>query len=380
MVLKYLRSARTLTPLLLIAGLLMLPAAAQAATIVVPPTGSTTSIQNAVNAASPGDTIFVSNGTYSGPTVNVEKNNITISGGSGAVINAAGHRYALTVGHQNPDGSLNPDPSCGTPSPIYQVRNFTQSGMTIRNADDTGIFLMGVDRFRVTGGRYQDNREYGIFPRCSRDGLIDHNSGGGGNDATIYVGVDENIRVEDNFLTNGELAIELENTHNSFVRRNITTGNTVGIFAIVLPGLPTSENSLALIENNIVSNNNRPNAFPPVCDARNLPGCGPFQDDLQLLPSGSGILVVGAHDYTVRANVVTGNNTVGVGAAADPITGDSTLRMTVTKNVVLHNGTAPDPRTQGAGDLLFLDDPTNGSCFTNNIHQTEGYPFGAPLC
>jgi hypothetical protein len=37
----------------------------------------------------------------------------------------------------------------------------------VRNADDTGIFLFGVDGFAVSGGNYLDNAEYGIFPRRS---------------------------------------------------------------------------------------------------------------------------------------------------------------------------------------------------------------------
>lgn len=372
---------RTVALSIAAAALAALPATVQAKTITVAPTGNTQSIQNAVNAAAPGDTIAVSNGTYSGPTVNVEKNNITIRGSRSAVINAAGHRYAITVGHADASGNLNPDPSCATTTPTYAVNNFTLSGLTIRNADDTGIFMMGVNHLRVTGGQYLNNAEYGIFPRCSKDGLIDHNTGGGGNDATIYVGVDDGIRVEDNVLTNSTLAIELENTQNSFVRRNLTTNNTVGIFVIVLPGLPRNSTNFALIEDNVVIANNRPNPFPQVCDAGGLPaGCGPFTDDLQLLPSGSGILNVGGHDVTIRQNAVTFNHTAGIGAVQNPITGDTSTRTIVKNNVVLNNGTAPDPRTQGAGDLLYLDDPGNGSCFTDNIHTTEFFPFGPPAC
>ena len=72
----------------------------------------------------------------------------------------------------------------------------------------------------MTGGSYLNNDEYGIFPRCSREGLINKNSGGGGDDATIYVGVDNGITVERNTLTNGELGIELESTDNTTVRSN----------------------------------------------------------------------------------------------------------------------------------------------------------------
>ncbi len=381
MVLTTSRARRLLALTLLGTAGIALPAAAQAATITVPATGDTQSIQNAVDAASPGDAIRVSPGTYTGPTVNVEKDGITIRGPKAAVINAAGHTFGITVGHQEADGSVNPDPSCGTAAPVYQVRNFTLDGLTIRDADFTGIFMMGVDGFRVTGGRYVDNDEYAIFPRCSRDGLIDKNFGSGGEDALIYVGVDDNVRVEGNHVTGAVIGIELENTQNSFVRGNLVTGNVAGIFVIVLPGLPTDSTDHALIENNVVNKNNLPNPFPQVCDENGQPpGCGPLEDDLQLLPSGTGILNVGGHDVTIRGNVANQNDTVGIGAAFNPIVGVSSLGTIVTGNVALQNGLSPDPRTQGAGDLLFLDDPTNGSCFTDNIHKTEDFPFGPPLC
>ncbi len=190
-----------------------------------------------MDAAKPGDTIIVRPGVYAGDTVRVNTSRLTIRGSRGAIIDASGHDFGLTVG---PAPNIPPD--CGTG---YGVSDFTIDGLTIRNAEDTGIFLMGVNRFRVTGGSYLNNGEYGIFPRCSRDGLVDHNSGGGGDDATIYVGVDKNIRVERNVLTNGVLGIELEDTDDTYVRNNVLTGNTIGVFVIVLPGLPTTSTNRA---------------------------------------------------------------------------------------------------------------------------------------
>jgi parallel beta-helix repeat protein len=374
------RRAATLAALAAIAALP--PAAAQAATIKVPATGSTASIQAAVDAASPGDTIRVAPGTYTGPDVNVNKDGITISGPRAAVIDASGQRFGITVGQKNAMGNLPRPADCAQPDQVYAVNDFTLDGLTIKNATFTGIFMMSVDDFRVTGGRYVDNAEYAIFPRCSRDGLIDKNHASGGEDALIYVGVDDNIRVEDNHVEGGVIGIELENTLNSYVSGNKATGNVAGIFVIVLPGLPTTTTEHVVIEKNVVNKNNLPNPFEPICTAPETPpGCvTELFDDLQLLPSGTGILNVGGFDVTIRDNVVNQNDTVGIGAVFNPLMGLSSLDTDASGNTVLQNGQAPDPRSTGSGDLVYLDDPTNGSCFTDNNHKTEDFPFGPPLC
>jgi parallel beta-helix repeat protein len=352
---------------------LILAATARANTITVPSTGSTVAIQNAVNAAAPGDTIVVSPGTYSGPTVYVQTSNLTITGSPAAIVDAKGNTYGITVGKKL---EFEPGPAC----PALEVSNFKISGLTVENAANIGIFLFGVDGFEVTRGNYLNNGEYGIFPRCSHNGGITKNFGGGGNDATIYVGVDDHVTVENNQLTNGELGIELESTDNSTVRGNLLSENTTGIFVIVLPNLPKASTESALIEGNVVQKNNRPNPFPPVCQAPETPpGCvAEFFDDLQLLPSGVGILNVGGHKVTIRNNNVTNNGTVGVGVVENPFGFGSSNETRVTNNLIQQNGKSPDPRTQGSGDIVYLDDPANGSCISGNVFKTSDFPVGEP--
>jgi parallel beta-helix repeat protein len=372
MVLKQ-RSALGLLTVALAAAVWCVPSTAQARKIRVAPTGSTSAIQTAVDEAVPGDTIVVAPGTYSGPTISVKTSGLTITGSKAAIIDATGDTYGITVGAQL---TFDPGPSC----PAHSVSDFNISGLSVRNAEQTGIFLFGVDKFEVSGGNYLNNGEYGIFPRCSRDGLISQNSGGGGNDATIYVGVDENTVVEKNRLAGGELGIELENTSNSVVQGNKLTDNTTGIFVIVLPNLPTSSTETALIEGNVVHKNNRPNPFPPVCQAPGTPpGCvEEFFDDLQLLPSGSGIINVGGHNVTIRRNVVNKNDTVGIGVVENPFGFGSSNDTVVVNNTIMQNGKSPDLRTQGSGDLVYLDSPANGSCISGNVFKTSFFPFGTP--
>src|SRR6476659_82547 len=95
----------------------LLPATAQAKTIKVPATGSTTSIQEAINAAASGDTVSGGSGTYTGPTVKVEKSNLTLTGSAGAIIDASGNQFGITVGTKL---TFDEGPTC----PALEVSNF----------------------------------------------------------------------------------------------------------------------------------------------------------------------------------------------------------------------------------------------------------------
>jgi len=337
--------------------------AAFATSVAIPATSEakvvrvTTTIEAAINAASPGDTIIVPPGTYHEGNLVVTKDDLTIEGSKAAVLDASGHSIGFRVGA----GSITGDPPI---CPALSVDDFTLRGMTIRDASFTGAFLIGVDDFRVSGGRYLDNEEYGVFARCSRDGLIDHNSGGGGDDATIYVGVDDNITVEKNHLTNGVIGIELENTTDSFVSGNNLTDNVTGILVVVLPELPTTSTEDAVIEHNVIRANNLPNPFPPP---------PPFFDDLQLLPSGSGVLNVGGDAITMRDNVVTQNDSFGIGIVDNPFGFGPPDDNQVVSNVVLKNGDDPDPRAFLSADIAY-DGSGMGNCFDGNVFETDDPP------
>jgi parallel beta-helix repeat protein len=287
----------------------------------------------------------------------VTQDNLTIRGSKGAVLDASGNSIGIRVGAGQITG---PPPVC----PPLTVQDFKIKGLTIRDASFTGIFLIGVDDFRVTGGRYLDNEEYGVFARCSRDGLIDHNAGGGGEDATVYVGVDDNIVVKKNNLTRGVIGIELENTSNSHVVGNKLSGNVTGILVVVLPDLPTTSTENAVIERNVIRANNLPNPFPPP---------PPFFDDLQLLPSGSGVLNVGGDAITMRDNVITRNDSFGIGIVENPFGFGPPDDNRVIGNTVLHNGADPDVRASLSGDIAY-DGSGSNNCFADNVFKTDDPP------
>jgi polygalacturonase len=108
----------------------------------------------------PGDTVVVPPGTYR-ESVLIDKSNLALRGSRGAIIDADGFTNGIRVG----TGDEMPGPAGFPVCPPLTLRNLTVEGLTIRNAEDNGIFLIGVDGFRVRGGRYGE--ELGLVPTGS---------------------------------------------------------------------------------------------------------------------------------------------------------------------------------------------------------------------
>jgi parallel beta-helix repeat protein len=325
-----------------------------------------TSIQDAVDAANPGDTIVVPPGVYY-ETVLVAKDNLTIRGSTAAILDATGFDDGIRVG----TGRFSRDSTGALICPPLEVHNFTLDGLTIRNAGENGIFLIGVEGFHLTQSRYLNNGEYGPFPVCSRAGLIAFNVASGHNDAAIYVGDDDNVIVRHNRVTRSVIGIEIENSSNTVVQHNWLSGNTVGILAVVLPGLPMAATQGVWIEHNVLLQNNLPN--PIAVDSG---------DPVGLLPTGTGILNIGGDEVVMRHNVVIGHNSVGIAIVANPFAPlDPRIEPfpdnnEVRNNIVLRNGRQPDPeRATTPGVDLVYDGSGGGNCFDHNLFQTQ-FPEG----
>src|SRR5215475_6404027 len=84
---------------------------------------------------------------------------------------------------------------------------------------------------------------------------------------------------------------------------NEVYGNTLGVLVDLLPFLQVTVQKNTVVSFNEVHDNNGPNTAAPA----DLPG---------VFPPGIGILLVGADTTTIRKNIVTGNQFVGVGVAS----------------------------------------------------------------
>jgi parallel beta-helix repeat protein len=326
------------------------------------------SIQDAVDAASPGDTIVVRPGHYTAPmganaVVTVLKSGITLIGNPNAVIDATGVDYGVRVG--NRQGCL-----------LGNWSDFAIQGFTIENADNSGLLIANVDGYSATHGTYLDNEEYGPYPVCSTDGYVAFNYAAGHNDAAIYVGQSDGARIEHNRVEDSVIGIEVENTDNTEILYNVLSGNTAGVLVVVLPGLNIPATNNVLIAHNVIQDNNRENT-----------GSG----FLDLLPSGVGILNVGGDSVTIHQNEIQFNDTAGVASVAntfsllDPRIEAFVDDLEVSDNVILGNGNDPDPVSAfPPADILYVADLVNenppvfipdpdpfDNCFAGNVYDTE---------
>ena len=321
----------------------------------------TTSIQAAVDAASSGDTVRVSPGTYR-ENVFVNKDNITIEGSAGAVLDGTGLTGSgITV---------------RSSTPLVRINGFRLTGLRIQNYVRNGVILSRVDNYQIDHGVYVNNNAYGIFPIRSTNGLIEFNQVSGSNDTGIYIGQSSGAVIIKNLITDCTVGINVEVSSNITVQANKVMDNTIGMAAFILPGLSVTATTNIQINGNLFAHNNRPN---PVTD----PG-----DILSQLPNGVGLLIFGADQSTVTGNKVLDNNSVGIAviqvppalAALDPRLEPFPNQNTITRNVVLSNGSDPDPKIAPLppGDLIW-DLSGTGNCWSDDVYKTS-FPNPLPAC
>lgn len=172
---------RTLTLLGLVLALSIVPAARADEVVVL------STIQAAVDAAQPGDTVAVPPGRYH-ESVTIAKSGITIRGSRGAVLDASGFSTGIRAA-SGPGGRV---------CPPLSLHDLAVEGLRIEGASFTGVFFRGVDGFAVRDGFYSGNRLYALFPVCPRNGVIEGNHVEGTDDGAIYVGNSDHVTVERN--------------------------------------------------------------------------------------------------------------------------------------------------------------------------------------
>jgi parallel beta-helix repeat protein len=351
---------RTIGVALLGASIACLPQTAMAKSIKVYASEGD-KIQDAVDAAQPGDKILVYPGTYiednlDGPAVTVDKA-IRMQAKVNKKLGEAGKVRILAAPGQT-DGVL-AEGTEATPLDEFRIKGFTIEGFP-----NNGIHLRYVSEFRIENNTSINNEENGIFPTLSANGLVKKNVSYGSDDSALWIEASTNVRVIQNELYNSPTGLEVTISSDVFMEKNIIHDNTtgVGLYHPNAAGLAPEEGETFgnwILEKNHIYNNNAANTAPPGSQAASL-------------PSGGGVLVLGVQNVQVLDNLIENNDFYGVSvvdycvavegtsrdcdiipAIADPrpmnvITGDNELN---------NNGTMPDPEhplSEFADDLIYI--------------------------
>ena len=332
------------------------------------------SIQAAVDAASPGDTIEVLPGDYVEPGTNEAAVRITKSLKLVAKSGPGTGVVRILPGTGQRDGILVEPANAGDPD----VQGVEIRGFRIEGFPMNGIRLRHVNDFTIEENEAANNLHTGIWPTLSANGLVRRNVAYGALDAALWVEAAENVRVIGNEVHSSPSGIEVSVSKDVLVQGNDAHDNSVGIHLNhpTTAGLPESDwppqpfGPIVIADNDVTENN-----FPN-------PVTGGF---VGALPSGGGILILGVDDAELRGNRMEDNDFFGIAIvdyctvvadtpfncdAVPPIGGDSKPdRIRVVNNGAIGNGLEPPSGPFGplAADLIALG--AADSCASNNAVQ-----------
>jgi nitrous oxidase accessory protein NosD len=289
------------------------------------------SIQKAIKAAHPGDTIVVLGGVHR-ETVTIKKDGISLRGVD-AVLKAP----------------AKPTSPCGASGFCIKADNVSISGFTVRNFPENGIIAIGVRNAKFMSNRAINNGEYGIVTFSSTGTQMIANLTRGSDDAGLYVGdtphADATVvanETYDNFL-----GILVRNALHGKIAGNQVHDNCLGmLFLADAPG-PAG---VFDVHGNEVRNNTH--------------ACPAFEDAPPL--SGIGIALLGARGMEIKHNHIIHNVPSGPTAFSGGVVvisgfeGTPPTNNTITGNTILRN--KPD---------IFWDKSGSGNSLKPNNCKTS---------
>ncbi len=339
------------------------------------------SIQAAVDAAMPGDTITVMPGDYVEPhdgraAVRITKPLTLIA------MSSEQERVRILPGPGQTSGILVEPENFGDPD----VDGVDIKGFTVEGFENNGIWLRFVQNFTIEDNETIDNLENGIWPTLSANGLVRNNISYGSLDAALWVEAAENVRVVGNELHHSPTGFEVTVSNQIYAEDNDIHDNTVGVglyhpSSAGLPPLePLERNGFWQIVNNRIYDNNLENPAPE----------GSIVAEL---PPGIGILITGVDNLDIENNLIENNDFLGIamvdyclvvdGTRADCTDNPPQVEDTTPENnrvigntlVNNHGDPPPGPFQAVASDIGELGGADN--CYSDNV--IENTPPLMPL-
>ncbi len=300
------------------------------------------SIQKAVDAAKPGDTVLLTPGTYR-ESVRVTTSGLTLRGsGPSTVITPA-------TGSTSNACAKAGNGICVEGKDGHPVEDTTVAALTLSGFTKNGLWSTWTDRLTVRQVNAEKNKVWGIAQDHSARGMF----------------------LDDTARDNGEAGLFLANTvaaeggstdtHGAVIARNRLEGNRVGVTVRRLRDLVVTANDISgnCVGVFVVGDENTPRAGALTVSDNVIQKNNKFCPKTARLPSlqGSGIVLTGVEDTLVTRNVIKDN------AGTSPMSGGIVIyksivgapnqRNQISGNALLHNGPADLVNTDTVKDNNF---------------------------
>ncbi|MFG3103507.1 nitrous oxide reductase family maturation protein NosD [Streptomyces sp. NPDC048182] len=289
------------TAAMIATGLGAAPASAVPLTHVV---GPGESIQKAVDAAAPGDTVLLTPGIYR-QSVRVSTPGLTLRGMGRSTVITPGTAKAAESCAAGGNGI------CVTGTKEHPVTGVTVASLTVSGFTRSGVSATATDRLTVRDVTAVRNKVWGIALERSVRSVLRDNTARGNGDAGLFlantVTSEEGAAdtagtvVAGNRVADNRIGVTVRRLRDLVVERNQVTGNCAGLFLVGDENTPKA-GDLTVRGNRITANNR---------------SC-PATDRLPAL-QGSGIVLTGVEKTLVTDNLVSGH------AGTSPMSGGIVL-------------------------------------------------------
>lgn len=301
-------------------------------------------IQEAVDAAEPGDLVLIDEGTYNESVV-VETDNIVIRGVD---------RQTVVL-----DGEHSEEMANGI---IVFSNGVAVENLTVQNYFSNGVFFTGdydsdfiLHGYRVSYVNALNNRVYGIYAFNAEYGLIDNTYAAGHTDSGYYVGQCQpcNAVLSNNLSEYNTLAYSGTNAGGDlYIVNNEFRMNRIGITPNTLNSEELAPQRGATFAGNWIHSNGNPETAKG--------------GDIWELAYGVGMVLPGANNNLVWRNLIENNRNGGVAVSFLP-DGDTIWlaeNNEIRDNVFVGNGI----------DVVMVDQGGQaglGNCFAGNTFDTS---------
>ncbi|MBM7439451.1 nitrous oxide reductase family maturation protein NosD [Streptomyces sp. HB132] len=318
------------------------------------------SIQRAVDAARPGDTVRVLAGTYR-ESVLITKPGLTLRGTGGRTVIAPAAAKGAKAANACATGG---NGLCVIGKKGRTVDDVRIRSLTVSGFGKSGIWASWTDGLSVRGVSTLKNGTWGIAQERSTRGDFRHNTATGNGDAGIFVAnsVSEEggatdtggTLIVDNSVRGNRIGVTARRVRNLVIDGNTLTGNCSGVFVVGDESKPAA-GAMTISGNRIVRNNK-------FCPA--TPRLSAIQ--------GSGIVLTGSEATNVHSNIIRGN------VGSTPLSGGILLFKSFVGALNTDN-TISDNLVRGnkPADLANRDTSGTGNTFVSN---TCGTSVPAGMC